>query len=178
MRGNPPVNKLLQALDQDGDGQLSQSEIQEATTALKTLDGDGDGKLSRDEIGWPPMRRGFGRDRSGFGRGGPPGGFGPRRGGGPGRFGGPPGGQRSSFTERIMANDENGDGKLTRDELPEFMQRMFERMDGNDDGEIDKGELEETAARFRRGNFGDNPRRGRPERPQRPPMEKEQPEEN
>jgi len=42
---------LMKALDVDGDGTLSATEVAEATSALRLLDDDGDGKLSRDEIG-------------------------------------------------------------------------------------------------------------------------------
>lgn len=37
-------------LDADGDGELSDEEIDGAAEALKKLDADGDGKLSREEL--------------------------------------------------------------------------------------------------------------------------------
>ena len=43
-------NPVILALDADGDGELSPSEIARADEALKTLDKDGDGKLSREEL--------------------------------------------------------------------------------------------------------------------------------
>jgi len=71
-----------------------------------------------------------------------------------------------------MEHDKNGDGQLTRDELPEFMQRMFDRVDSNGDDAIDKNELEEMAARFSQGGPGSKrggrPRGDQPERPKRP----------
>ncbi len=54
------------------------------------------------------------------------------------------------MVQRMMANDENKDGKITKDELPEFMQQMMSRMDTNEDGAIDKKEVEAMAERFQR----------------------------
>ncbi|MGC3957246.1 MAG: EF-hand domain-containing protein [Verrucomicrobiota bacterium] len=47
--GQPPKLPLLTALDADGNGEISATEISNAATALKALDKNGDGKLSRDE---------------------------------------------------------------------------------------------------------------------------------
>jgi Ca2+-binding EF-hand superfamily protein len=143
-------------LDADKDGKLSKEEIDNAVAALKKLDKDGDGKLSKEEIGWPPA--GLGRGGPGFG----PGGFG----GGPGGFGGGPG---VNFVERIMTNDKDGDGKVTKEELPEPMQRIMQRVDTNQDGAIDKAEAEAAAATMgRRGSFGRgaNPGGEQPKSPQ------------
>ena len=41
---------VLAALDADHDGEISESEIQNAAAALKTLDTNGDGKLTQDEL--------------------------------------------------------------------------------------------------------------------------------
>ena len=46
----PPLPPLMDALDQDLDGDISADEIQEASDSLKTLDDNNDGKLSRDEL--------------------------------------------------------------------------------------------------------------------------------
>jgi len=126
-----PAFPLLETLDADKDGKLSKEEIDGAVAALKKLDKDGDGKLSKEEIGWPPA--GMGRGGPGMmGFGGP--GF------GPGGFGGGPGGNP---VERLMSNDKNGDGKVTKEELPDPMQPMLERADTNKDGAIDKTEADE-----------------------------------
>ena len=188
----PPPFPLLQALDADKDGKLSAEEIENAVAALKKLDQDKDGKLSQEEIGWPPMGRGFGGPGGpgGFGSpGGPgaPGGFGGGRGfggaGGPGGFGGGPGGPGGpggfDLVARIMSNDQNKDGKVTKDELPEFMQRMLERADTNKDGAIDEGEAKAMAdAIGAGGGFGRGGRGGegpdRPQRPRRPPADDDQ----
>jgi len=136
-----PTFPLLEALDADQDGKLSKEEIENAVAALKTADKDGDGKLSRDEIGWPPA--GMGRGRRGMG-------FGP---GGAGRSARPSDtpaaepdtGPTLSFVERIMVNDKDQDGKVTKDELPDRMKWMTQRLDTNQDGAIDKAEAEEAA---------------------------------
>ena len=41
-----------------------------------------------------------------------------------------------------MRLDENGDGKVTKEELPERMQRVLQRGDANGDGAIDREEAE------------------------------------
>jgi hypothetical protein len=76
----PPPPPIIQALDLDGDGELSADEIKEASTNLLKLDKDKDGTLSREETR-PPHPGGEGG----------PGGRGPR---GPGGPGGPEGEER------------------------------------------------------------------------------------
>jgi HlyD family secretion protein len=51
-------------------------------------------------------------------------------------------------------NDKNHDGKLAKDELSERMQPMFERLDDNKDGFLDKAELTKMAAMRRPGGEG------------------------
>ena len=46
------------------------------------------------------------------------------------------------FNTRMMEQDANGDGLLTKDEISGPMQRGFERMDSNGDGAIDATERE------------------------------------
>ena len=169
---NPWRFPLMVALDKDRDGELSAKEIENAVAALKKLDKNEDGKLTPEEL------------RPQFGGPGGPGGPGF---GGPG-FGGPPRpeGDRPrgpEMAERLMRMDANGDGKVTKDEMPERMQRMLERLDTNGDEAIDKEEAKQAAERFRRS--GDRPRgdraadgdRGpreggdRPRRPERPDQE-------
>ena len=67
-----------------------------------------------------------------------------------------------------MSFDGDEDGKVSKEELPEPMQRMLERLDTNDDGAIDRGELEAAAERFRAGRAGPERGPGGPRRPQRP----------
>jgi Ca2+-binding EF-hand superfamily protein len=54
-----------------------------------------------------------------------------------------------------MGFDKNGDGRVTKDEMPERMkERMLPRTDTNGDGAIDKQEAEKMAERFGRGGPG------------------------
>ncbi|WP_417384753.1 EF-hand domain-containing protein [Gimesia sp.] len=153
-------------LDVNKDGELSKEEIENATVALQKLDKDKNGKLTEDEL--RPDFGGFGR-RDGDRRGpGGFGGFGGRREGDRGNSGG-------DFVERMMANDKNKDGKLTKEELPERMQSLFDRIDANKDKEVDKDELkkmsEQFNARNRSGGRDRGDRGGREsdgDRPKRP----------
>lgn len=88
----------------------------------------------------------------------------PSRGpGGPGR-GGPPNPQ-----ELFERGDQNDDGKLTKDEVPEFMWGRLSRADANDDGAVTR---EELAQAFRnRGGQRPDERRG-PGGPGRPEGER------
>lgn len=53
---------------------------------------------------------------------------------------GPPGG---FSVERLFRFDKDGDGKVSKEELPEFLRgRILERMDANQDGVIEKKEAE------------------------------------
>jgi hypothetical protein len=51
MKRPPP---LVEALDQDGDGKLSDKEIRDADDSLKTLDRNGDEEITGDEMFGPP----------------------------------------------------------------------------------------------------------------------------
>ena len=48
----------------------------------------------------------------------------------------------------MMENDADGDGKLSREELPERMQQRFDRMDSDGDGFIDQNDIETMMQRF------------------------------
>ena len=114
---------LMQALDADGDGELSAKEIENATVALKTLDKDKNGKLSREEI-FPAAGRFGGR---GQGQG--------------------PGNDATAMVSALMTYDKNADGKLSKDELPERLRPIMDRADANKDGFLDKAEVTEYAQR-------------------------------
>lgn len=58
---------------------------------------------------------------------------------------------QSTTDESFKRMDANGDGKLTKDELPERLRPNFKRVDGNKDGFIS---LEEHAAVMKRGSDG------------------------
>ena len=53
----PRANRLLAALDLNGDGQLTEEEIRAAAKSLKTLDRDEDGELTSSELGSPTLGR-------------------------------------------------------------------------------------------------------------------------
>ena len=82
----------------------------------------------------------------GRGRGGP----GEGRGGGEGRREGGEGDPDSNMVEdtvkTLMAFDANGDGKLSRAEVPERLQGIFDRGDTNQDGFLTPDEIRKVAA--------------------------------
>jgi Ca2+-binding EF-hand superfamily protein len=135
-RDRRPPNPLMQALDADGDGELSTKEIENAAVALKTLDKNKDGKLAGEEI------------RPAFGGGFP---------GGPGGGPGGPGGGRQfdpeAMLDRAFENDKNKDGKLTLEEIPEqqrrFMEPGFKDADGDKDGALSRDEMKKMFESFR-----------------------------
>jgi Ca2+-binding EF-hand superfamily protein len=180
----PPrmMHPLIAALDADEDGVIAAEEIESAAKSLKTLDKNEDGKITRDELrpAWAP-ERGFRGGPLGFGPGpGPGAGRGPGAGPDerPGReFGRDP----ARRVERMMQFDENNDGKLTEDEVPEQFQEVMQRVDEDGDGSVTPDELKQIAesrqrpegAERRQGGaakgrrFGELPEGG-PRRPQRP----------
>jgi HlyD family secretion protein len=89
--------------------------------------------------------RGEGGQWNGGGRGEGGGQWGGGRGGGGGGRGG---GDPMAFFQRM---DQNGDGKVTEDEMPEFMKGRFAAMDTNGDKAIDKDEWQKAAAAFQAG---------------------------
>jgi hypothetical protein len=93
----------------------------------------------------------YGGGSGGFGGGGAPGGFG--GGGGPGGFGGGGGGgiDPATFFER---RDENGDGKLSGEEISERMQSRVGELDKDQDGAVSRDEFLDGAASFGPGGFG------------------------
>ncbi len=102
------------ALDEDGDGTISDAELNNAPAALRKLDKNNDGNLTEEEV-----RPNFG------GRRGPGGGRNPEE----------------MINHLFEENDKNNDGKLSKDELPERMQAMLERADANKDGFLTKEEM-------------------------------------
>ena len=130
---------LLSALDKDGDGMISTEEMAGAPAALAKLDANQDGKISMEEM--RPARFG--------GRGGP-GERGEAR---------PP--DSAELVKTLMAFDANGDGKLSKAEVPERMQGLFDRADADKDGVLTAEELNKLAASQAGpdGQGGEGPRR-------------------
>jgi len=165
---------VLAALDADKDGKLSSEEIANATAALKTLDKNNDGQLTADE-----MRPQSPRDGDAGPRRGRPDSPEARRGrpDNP-EARGPQGGRGPEFLARMFdQRDANDDGKLSGDEIPEQLKARVERIDTDGDGAISKAEMQAMAERFGgagqrgRGRGGDQGGRPGGDRPQRPQAE-------
>ena len=162
------VMQRLEGMDQDGDGKLSKEEAGPRLAPMfDRADGDGDGMIDQAELRRiieMMMRRGEGGDR--------PGRPGAADQGGPDRA--------AMMVERLKTLDKDGDGKISKEEAPERMAAMFDRIDANADGVIDQAEMKTMADRFRGGppaagpggDAGRRPREGgngdRPDRPRRP----------
>jgi Ca2+-binding EF-hand superfamily protein len=133
------LKQRIMRSDRDGDGKISESEVpQPMANQFSRIDQDGDGYLNEAEIDTFVSRA-------------RPGGAGGQR---PGQ-----GGARGSPGDQLRNMDRDGDGKISRDEMPEQMRQRFDRIDENGDGLIDETEIEAMANRFR-GGQGQAPGRG------------------
>ncbi|MFN3244437.1 MAG: PEP/pyruvate-binding domain-containing protein [Planctomycetota bacterium] len=103
---------MFEAIDIDGDQQVSGEEMDEAVRSLLTLDRDGDGNLTTEELAPQGGGRGFG---------GPPGMFG--------------------MDPLLRALDKDGDGELFEDEVTDAP-RSLDRLDRDDDDVLTRAELE------------------------------------
>ena len=122
-------------LDANGDGVLDDTEIAAAPAALAKLDKNGDGRITSDEA--RPAGRGRGGDgRGGEGRGGE---------GRGGQEGAPPVNVVEENVKTLMAFDADGDGKLSKAELPERFRGIFDRADENRDGFLTADEIRKVA---------------------------------
>ncbi len=95
-----------------------------------------------------------------------------------GRDGRGRGGRRRMDPEQMFKDrDTNGDGKLSREELPERMRGAMDDMDKDKDGSLSKQELTDGMRNFRgrgrggRGGRGGGESDNRPKRPARPALE-------
>lgn len=158
---------LFTALDANGDGVIDAAELANASVALKKLDKNGDGKIAEDEAA-PAGGPGMAAGAAGAAGGGRPGmrgrGAAPAAdpndpakvaipapagavGGGKGRHGGAtPAANPTETVNTLMNFDKDGDKKLSRDEVPERMQGLFERCDMDKDGFLTGDELKAAAA--------------------------------
>ena len=130
--GRPGMSPVYAALDADRDGTVSAAELANAPGALKGIDRNGDGALSADEI------------RPEFGPGGP-GGRGGRGRGGPGEPGQTPATSPDELAAMLMGFDKDSDGKLTKAELPERLQGLFDRADADKDNALTADEIKKSA---------------------------------
>ena len=128
-RGRPGVG--FTTLDSNGDGVLDAQEIAAAAASLARLDKNSDGQIDSDEAR-PAMPEGRGRGGPGRGRGGDEGGAGSN--------------VVEDTVKALMAFDANGDGKLSRSELPERFQGIFDRGDEDKDGFLTADEIRKVAA--------------------------------
>ena len=166
----PPPNPVLEALDADGDHEISAEELQAAVVSLKKLDKNGDGKLTHDELhpempggrpggdhrggpqGTGPAQGPHAGPAEGSGMHGPggPGPGGPNAGRGPG---GPPSPQQ--YVEQALQFDSDQDGKLSKVELLKFAEHF----------------IRSQHAGGRPGEHGGRTGSQQPTRPQRPAIE-------
>lgn len=161
---------LFKALDADGDGQLSATEIENASKSLLKLDKNGDGVVSTEEMRPDPSQMPMFAGPNGPGRPGAPGAPGAGVGANP------------EMMKRMFENrDQDKDGKLSGDEIPPQMKERLSNMDTNGDGAIDKSELEQAMKRLEGMRPGNRRPEGRPEgrgeggegvRPRRPSSDK------
>jgi Ca2+-binding EF-hand superfamily protein len=126
-RGGFPPSIGFMALDANGDGVLDAAELDAAPTVLAKLDKNSDGRITADEV-----RPAFPDRREGEGRRGPEGGQG--------------GNVVEETVKTLMAFDANHDGKLSKDELPERMQGLFDRADVDKDGFLTADEIRKLAS--------------------------------
>ncbi len=66
---------------------------------------------------------------------------------------------RAKMEERFKAADKDGDGKLSKEEVPDHLKAHFEKIDANKDGKLCKEELKK-AFEARAKAMGKGPRRG------------------
>ena len=149
--------------DTDKNGQLSETEIKNATTALMKLDKNQDGKIGGDELRMgttPGGAGGMGQRGSGGAReqagGSRPGSSRPSGGG----RGGDPAQADASFASQVKGLDSNSDGMIALDELPGHMHPAFEIADADKNGLLNEKELLVLASQFRRNKL--NPEGGQP----------------
>ena len=147
-RGTGQMKERLMAMDANDDGKISKDEAPAGMAQrFDQMDSNADGFLDEPEIDAMVARQGQQGGRGQPGARGPGQQGGSRGAGGPGA---PAGGQRGgaqfdpvAIKARILDSDANGDGKISREELPAQMQRRFEQMDTNGDGFADESEIDE-----------------------------------
>ena len=127
-RGGPgAMIERIRGWDANDDGLVARSEVPEQMLdRFDRMDENGDGVLEVDEIESLPARMGPGAGRGGRG----------------GR------GMRGDPIARLRSFDANGDGRITREEIPDQAGGMFDRVDANGDDVITADELDAMAGRM------------------------------
>jgi Ca2+-binding EF-hand superfamily protein len=133
-------------LDKDDSGKLTKEELGETHAKLLEGDKDDDKELSKEEFLAAREKAATDARNRGF--------------------------QRPSWDDVLKENDKNKDGKLSKEEAPENMQRYFDRVDSDSDGFLSKEEYEAMGRRGRgdRRRGGDRAPEG--EKPAEKPSEK------
>jgi Ca2+-binding EF-hand superfamily protein len=137
---------IAAALDANQDNTISGTEIDNASSALKALDKNNDGHLMGDEL-MPAMPPGRGREGMGM-----PGMREEGRGGNPDEPGETPATSPDELAAMLMSFDKNHDGQLTKNELPERLQGIFDRADADKNGKVTADEIKASARRTRQLN--------------------------
>lgn len=114
VRPKPP---LFSAIDTDGDGLISASELDNVVAALKSLDKNGDGEITREELR-PANRQGNGGEDRGEGEN--------RR--------------RRRKSPLFSALDADGDHKISAGEMANA-ENALRALDTNGDGQLTRKEL-------------------------------------
>jgi Ca2+-binding EF-hand superfamily protein len=124
-----PSDSLLAVLDGDHDGELSGAEMDNAAAVLRALDKNGDGRLSGAELGRSSPRQQQGATAA------------------KGQAAAPNRKRQGNAGVRanLLALDADGDGKLSRSEVPGRMQRIFDRADTDKNGSLDRAEIDKFA---------------------------------
>lgn len=157
-----PLPAFFRQLDSNNDGRLSKEELAKAADKFADLDENGDGQLDPRELMGPPPNF----------AGGPGGNPEMRRPGIEGRpnpEGRPADGGPGQFFAQL---DKNGDGKLSKEEVPERMREFFGRLDKDGDGFLSAEEMRDAANR----RPGANRPEGDGNRSRRPAAEEKKPE--
>ena len=107
---------VVVALDADGSGDISETEIAAAPAQLRSLDADGNGSLEASEL-LPARQQQGQRNRD-----------------------------PAAIAGRLMRFDENGDGELDSNELPVRLHRAAARLDTDGTRSLSRAELERGIA--------------------------------